>query len=94
MGTGGWVILEAGAFAATALAAAAWLFGSQGVELASWFAGVSGVMVLLGAFVLARGTTTPPVDPPRPGTGWGPFPPPGPDRPISVPPAPAGGAPR
>ncbi|BBH69333.1 hypothetical protein ACTI_60180 [Actinoplanes sp. OR16] len=94
MGSGGWVILEAGGFAAAALAAAAWLFGAQGVELASWFAGVSGVLVLLAAFVLAYGATPPPADPPGGGPRWGPFPPAGPDRPISVPPAPAGGAPR
>jgi hypothetical protein len=92
MGAGIWVILEAGAFAATALAAASWLFGMQGVEFASWFAGVAGVLVMIGAVVLAwsapSAPAVAPADPPRAGPQWGSLIPIDPGRPVSAPPAP------
>ncbi|WP_229068931.1 hypothetical protein [Actinoplanes sp. DH11] len=82
MGAESWVILEAGTFASAALAVAAWLFALQGVEFASWFAGVAGVVVGLGAIILAPQAShpaAPPPDPLRPGTP--------PALPVSAPPA-------
>ncbi|MEU4560734.1 hypothetical protein AB0F72_20335 [Actinoplanes sp. NPDC023936] len=93
MGAGSWVILDVGAFAATALTVAAWLFGMQGVEFASWFAAVSGVLVVLGTFLFSH-STVPPEDPPQvgpppSGPKWGAITPGDPERPVSAPPAPA-----
>ena len=64
MGAAFWVILEAGAFAAVALAAASWLFAMLGVAAASWFAGLSAVLIAAGALALAWSTTPPAPDEP------------------------------
>ncbi|MEU8242941.1 hypothetical protein AB0C07_32185 [Actinoplanes missouriensis] len=93
MGAGSWVILDVGAFAATALTVAAWLFGMQGVEVASWFAAVSGVLVVLGTILFTHNTVPPEdplqVTPPPGGPKWGAITPADKERPVSAPPAPA-----
>jgi hypothetical protein len=52
-GTRRWVVIGTGAAAAAGLAAGAFFFGLQGVEVASWIAGVAALVVAVAAFVLA-----------------------------------------
>ncbi len=61
MRTRRWVIIGVGGLVAAGLAVAAVVFGLRGVEVASWLAGVAGVVVGVAAVVLAPGSApTPP----------------------------------
>ncbi|MEU4626801.1 hypothetical protein AB0G04_43325 [Actinoplanes sp. NPDC023801] len=58
-GTRRWVVIGTGVTAAAGLAAGAFFFGLEGVEAASWIAGVASLVVAVAAFVLAPGAGTP-----------------------------------
>jgi hypothetical protein len=60
-----WVIIGVGVAVAAGLAVAAVLFGLRGVEVASWLAGIAGLMVAVAAVVLAP-SASPPPPPPAP----------------------------
>jgi hypothetical protein len=64
-----WVIIGVGGFVAVGLAVAALLFGLRGVEVASWLAGVGGVVVGVAAIVLAPSSSA--VPPAVAGSGVG-----------------------
>lgn len=49
-----WVIIGVAAVVAAGLVVAAVVFGSRGVEVASWLAGVASLVVAVAAVVLAR----------------------------------------
>jgi hypothetical protein len=66
MGTRRWVIIGLGALVAAGLAVAALVFGLRGVEVASWVAGVGGLVVAVAAIVLAPSGSSAPA--PTPGT--------------------------
>jgi hypothetical protein len=53
-----WVIIGVGVVAAAGLVTAAAVFGLQGVEAASWIAGVAGVVVGVAAIALSRPTVS------------------------------------
>jgi hypothetical protein len=53
MGPRRWVIIGVGGAVAVCLGVAAAVFGLQGVEVASWLAGIAGVVVAVAAIVLA-----------------------------------------
>ncbi|MFF5077986.1 hypothetical protein ACFY36_13105 [Actinoplanes sp. NPDC000266] len=49
-----WVIIGAGIVSVAAVGVTAWLFGPDGVEYASWLAGIAGLMITAGTLALAR----------------------------------------
>jgi hypothetical protein len=54
-----WVVIGTGVAAAAGLAVTAFLFGREGVEAASWIAGVASLVVAVAAFVLVPGGGAP-----------------------------------
>jgi hypothetical protein len=63
MRTRRWAIIGVGVAVAVGLATAAVVFGLQGVEVASWLAGVAGLVVAIAAVVVAPSGPSPAAGP-------------------------------